>query len=207
VLTGSEDMTAKLWDAVTHRSLGVTVGHHGTVYAVAFRPPDGRAILTGSGDHTARLWDAATGEPLGEPFPHPARVLAVAFSPDGETVATGCGDGLARLWDVKTRHPLGLPIRHRGPVRAVSFCPSPREAGANQRGRWLLLTGSEDMTARLCEVPAPLEESPEDIVRALQVASGMTLDEHGLAESLEPEAWNSLRRQGGLPTPTRIGSP
>ncbi len=195
VLTGSEDMTAKLWDAVTHRPLGVTLQHHGTVYAVAFRPPDGRMILTGSGDRTARLWDATTGHPLGEPFQHPARVLAVAFSPDGQMFATGCGDGLARLWDVKTGHPLGLPVKHRGPVRAVAFGPSPREPGAEERGRWLLLTGSEDMTAQLREVPAPLEESPEDILRSLQVTTGITLEEHGLVESLEPELWRRLRRE------------
>jgi WD40 repeat protein/predicted Ser/Thr protein kinase len=195
VLTGSEDMTAKLWDAVTHRPLGVSMQHHGTVYAVAFRPPDGRMILTGSGDRTARLWDAATGHPLGEPFQHPARVLAVAFSPDGRTIATGCGDGLARLWDVGTGHPLGRPIKHRGSVRAVAFGPSPPEPGADEPGRWLLLTGGEDMTARLHEVPEPLEESPEAILRALQVANGMTLDAHGMVESLEPEVWKRLRRE------------
>jgi WD40 repeat protein len=195
VLTGSEDMTAKLWDAVTHRSLGVTVHHHGTVYAVAFCPPDGRMILTGSGDRTARLWDTATGRPLGEPVQHPARVLAVAFSPDGRMFATGCGDGLARLWDVKTGHPLGIPIKHRGPVRAVALGPSPREPGSDEQERWVLLTGSEDMTARLGAVAAPLEESPEDILRGLQETSGMTLEENGMVESLEPERWKSLRRE------------
>ncbi len=199
VLTGSEDMTAKLWDAVTHRALGVTLQHHGTVYSVAFRPPDGRVILTGSADRTARLWDAATGHPIGEPFQHPARVLAVAFSPDGRTFATGCGDGLARLWDVSTGHPLGLPHRHRGPVRAVAFGPSPRDPASDERGEWLLLTGSEDMTARLSAVPAPLDESPEDILASLQIISGMTIDEQGMAVALAPEPWKRLRRESATP--------
>ncbi len=190
VLTGSEDMTAKLWDAVTHRALGATLRHHGTVYAVAFRPPDGRVILTGSGDRTARLWDAATGHPLGEPFQHPARVLAVAFSPDGRTAATGCGDGLARLWDADTGHPLGLPVRHRGPVRAVAFGPSPRYPDADEPGRQLQLTGSEDMTARLREVPAPLEESPEEILRSLQVTNGMG--------ALDGQRYGGVAGPGGL---------
>jgi WD40 repeat protein len=187
VLTGSEDMTARLWDARTHRALGVTLEHQGTVYAVAIRPPDGRVILTASGDRTARLWDATTGRPIGEPFHHPARVLAVAFSPDGRIFATGCGDGLARLWDADTGHPLGLPVRHRGPVRAVALGPGLKPPHG------LLLTGSEDMTARLCTVPTPLDGSPEAILRSLQLISGMTLDDQGAAQPLSPEKWGRLR--------------
>ena len=192
VLTGSEDMTAKMWDARTHRALDVTLHHHGTVYAVAFRPPDGRVILTGSGDRTARLWDAATGRPLGEPFQHPARVLAVAFSPDGRLFATGCGDGMARLWDADSGHPLALTVRHHGPVRAVALGPNPRAAAAGNPGSWLLLTGSEDMTARLWEVPNPLDESPERILTSLQLINAMALDEQGTAEALAPERWERL---------------
>jgi len=61
------------------------------------------------------------------------------------------------------------------------------------------------MTARLRAVPAPLKESPEDILRSLQVTSGMKLEEHGLVESLEPELWNRLRRETARPSgPERV---
>ena len=66
VLTGSDDRTARLWDAATGRPLGLTLTHQGEVVAVAFSP-DGKTVLTGSMDKTARLWDAATGRPLGLP--------------------------------------------------------------------------------------------------------------------------------------------
>ena len=48
------------------------------------------------------------------------------------------------------------------------------------------------MTARLWEVPAPLDESPEGILTSLQVTNGMTLDEQGMAEALAPERWKRL---------------
>ena len=194
VLTGSEDMTARLWDAATHRPLAVTLMHQGTVYAVAFRPPDGQMILTGSDDRTARLWQTSTGDPVGKPLLHPARVLAVAFSPDGRIIATGCGDGAARLWDTATGHPIGRPLLHRGPVRAVAFGPSPRDS-APEAERWILVTGSEDMTARVWEIPPPLADSPERIMLSLQVASGMVLDTQAVADSLTPAAWRQLRRE------------
>jgi WD40 repeat protein len=195
VLTGSEDTTARLWDAVTHRPLGPPFQHQGTVYAVAFRPPDGRVALTGSGDQTARLWDVATGRPLGEPFRHPSRVLAVGFSPDGLVFATGCGDGLARLWDATTGHPLGTPVRHGGPVRAVAFGPAGSDPDSPGGRHWTLLTGSEDRTARLTDVPGPSAGPPDDILLATRLECGMSLGDEGTAESLTPGQWKILKNQ------------
>ncbi len=194
VLTGSEDMTARLWDAATHRPTGVSLTHQGSVYSVAFRPPDGQLIATGSDDRTARLWEAETGRPVGRPLRHPARVLAVTFSPDGRIVATGCGDGAARLWDTATGHPIGRPLPHRGPVRAVAF--DPRTGGSpDQRGGLTLVTGSEDMTARVWAIPPSLDGSPEQILNRLQAAIGMRLDPHGVPDSLTLAAWQRVRRK------------
>ena len=56
VLTGSEDNTARLWDAQTGQELRRFAGHTEAVYGVAFAP-NGRQIATASADGTARLWD------------------------------------------------------------------------------------------------------------------------------------------------------
>ena len=193
VLTGSEDMTARLWDAVTHQPQGTPLMHEGTVYAVAFQPPGGKIVLTGSGDRTARLWETGTGRPVGEPLQHSARVLAVAFSPDGRLIATGCGDGTVHFWDAVTGHPIGFPLRHHGPVRAVAFGHNPQDSTADEQ-RSILVTASEDKTARIWNVPAPSTESAERIMLSLQVANGLELDSQGIARSLEPAAWRRLGR-------------
>jgi len=138
VLTGSDDKTARLWDARTGKPLGQPLQHQGIVQAVAFSP-DGRAVLTGSQDNTARLWDARTGKPLGPPLQHQGWVRAVAFSPDGWALLTGSDDNTARLWDARTGKPLGPPLQHQGIVQAVAFSPDGRA----------VLTGSMDSTARL----------------------------------------------------------
>ena len=194
VMTGSADMTARLWDAATHRPTGVTLTHQGRVYGVAFRPTDGKMIVTASGDRTARLWETATGRPVGQPLLHSARVLAATFSPDGRFVATGCGDGSARLWDAVTGYSIGRPLGHRAPVRAVAFDRSPSAASA-QPGCLILVTGSEDMTARVWEISAAQDGSPAQIVGRIQMATGMALDSHGVPDSLTLAAWSNLRRQ------------
>ncbi len=153
VLTGSQDKTARLWDARTGKPLGEPMKLDDAVAHGAYNPdpmklddavahmvysPDGATVLTVS-RNTARLWDARTGNLLGEPMKHGTSVLAVAYSPDGTTVLTGSWDGAARLWDAHTGKPLAEPMKHNGEVPAVAFSPD----GTT------VLTGSFDGTARL----------------------------------------------------------
>ncbi|HOE12603.1 MAG TPA: hypothetical protein PLQ35_17085, partial [bacterium] len=56
VLTGSDDYTAKLWDAGTGAVIRTFSGHTDYVNSVAFSP-DGTKVLTGIDDGTARIWD------------------------------------------------------------------------------------------------------------------------------------------------------
>jgi serine/threonine protein kinase len=101
LLTGSDDKTARLWNATDGTPIGPPLQHHDAVRAVAFSP-DGKSVLTGSADKTARLWNATDGTPMGTPLRHQHIVYAVAFSPDGKTVLTGSHDNTARLWHAPT---------------------------------------------------------------------------------------------------------
>ena len=138
VLTGSDDNTARLWDAATGNPVATLAGHKARVSAVAFSP-DGKRVLTGSSDNTARLWDAATGNAVATLAGHTGSVSAVAFSPDGKRVLTGSGDTTARLWDAATGNAVATLAGHTGSVSAVAFSPDGKR----------VLTGSDDNTARL----------------------------------------------------------
>jgi WD40 repeat protein len=140
VVTGSEDKTARLWEAATGNEVSRLVGHTLGVDAVAFSP-DGRLVLTGSGDKTARLWEADTGKEVRTFRGHEGDVYSVAFSPDGRLVLTGSDDKAARLWEAATGKEIRCFRGHKYGVHAVGFSPD---------GRWVL-TGSADRTARLWE--------------------------------------------------------
>src|SRR5262249_51786708 len=94
IVTGSQDMTAKVWDARTGTPLLTLKGHTRTVTSVAFSP-DGTRIVTGSQDMTAKVWDARTGTPLLELKGHTSTVRSGAFSPDGTRIEDGRRGGRA----------------------------------------------------------------------------------------------------------------
>ena len=146
VLTGSEDNTARLWNAATGTPLGEPLRHDRDVRVVTFSP-DGQTVFTGSDDKTARLWKTATGAPPREPLLHDGSVTAATFSPNRQTVLTGSEDKTARLWNAATGTPLGEPLWHDGCVGAVTFSPD------GQRICYFMKTPTPNRTNKI-RVPA-----------------------------------------------------
>ena len=121
-LTGSNDGTAKLWDASNGSLLRTFSGHTLYVSSVVFSP-DGTNVLTGSGDRTAKLWDASNGSLLRTFSGHTLYVTSVAFSPDGTKVLTGSYDKTAKLWNASDGTLLRTFSGHTGSVYSVAFSP------------------------------------------------------------------------------------
>ncbi|MGI6458328.1 MAG: WD40 repeat domain-containing protein [bacterium] len=133
ILSGSDDNTAKLWDALSGEVLMTFSGHADWVKSVAFSP-DENTVLTGSDDGTARLWDIHTGEELVVFTGHQHFVESVAFSPDGKKILTGSSDATAKLWDAETGQEILTFSGHESAVMSVAFSPD----GS------IVLTGSQD---------------------------------------------------------------
>jgi hypothetical protein len=59
-VTGSYDLTAKVWEAASGRELLTLRGAYDTRGGISIGfSPDGQKLLTGSEDHTAKVWEAA----------------------------------------------------------------------------------------------------------------------------------------------------
>jgi hypothetical protein len=61
VVTGSDDNTARLWDAESGAEIAVLNAHTDWVRAASFSP-DGKRVVTGSDDNTARIFDVSSSE-------------------------------------------------------------------------------------------------------------------------------------------------
>jgi len=60
-LSGSRDVTLKLWNLATGKLLRTFEANSDAVMSVAFSP-DGRTVLSGSYDGKLKLWDATAGK-------------------------------------------------------------------------------------------------------------------------------------------------
>lgn len=86
-MSGLDDKTVQLWDAITGAPLQTLKGHSSGVSLVAFSP-DSKQVVSGLDDKTVRLWDAITGAPLQTLKGYLSEVSLVAFSPNGKAVNT-----------------------------------------------------------------------------------------------------------------------
>jgi WD40 repeat protein len=101
IVSGSDDHTVRVWDAVSGAILHTLEGHTDWVRSVDFSP-NGLRIVSGSGDHTVRVWDAVSGGILHILEGHTGLVRSVTFSPDGLRIVSGSDDHTARIWDAET---------------------------------------------------------------------------------------------------------
>jgi WD40 repeat protein len=146
VVSGSEDITLRLWDVGSGREVKTIKGHTNSVTSIAYSP-DGKTLISGSSDNTLRLWDVTTGLEVKTFNGHKNSVTSVAYSPDGKTLISGSSDKTLRLWDVTT----GLEVKtfngHTNTVMSVAFSPDGKT----------VVSGSSDKTLRRWDVTTGLE--------------------------------------------------
>jgi WD40 repeat protein/serine/threonine protein kinase len=187
IVTGSEDHTARLWDAQSGKPLGGPLQHQGPVVCVAFTP-DSKTVMTGSEDKANRFWDSRTGQAVSPPLGPQGEVITSGFSspPGPERMQVGlqnlpdirrdirawaynrqgpCNfltyhwDSTVRLWsDGNQPLALGPPLRHPDEIRCVAISPDGKR----------VVTGSADGTARLWEVKKA--EAPVSVSRGFPTA-------------------------------------
>ncbi|KAF5382390.1 hypothetical protein D9757_009799 [Collybiopsis confluens] len=61
IVSGSDDMTVCIWDAIAGKQLAQFGGHSDEVTSAAFSP-DGSKIVSGSDDKSVHIWDVVAGQ-------------------------------------------------------------------------------------------------------------------------------------------------
>jgi WD40 repeat protein len=96
--SGSDDCTARIWNAATGDIEFILKKHTDCVWNVEWAP-DGRSLATGGDDGLICLWDASAGTLAKVLGSHEQAVRTLAWSPSGRTLASGALDSAVRIWD------------------------------------------------------------------------------------------------------------
>jgi len=101
IVSGSDDMTIKLWDMSTGKLIRSCSGHTDKVNDAIFSSDD-RYIISCSDDHSVKLWDVMTGKEIRSFAGHTGPVKAVDISSDNRYIVSGGMEDTIRLWDLST---------------------------------------------------------------------------------------------------------
>ncbi|TYJ54365.1 hypothetical protein B9479_004953 [Cryptococcus floricola] len=95
-VSGSYDMSVRVWDIVTGTSLHLLNGHESKVYSIVYDPYRKRCA-SGSMDNTVKVWDVVSGECLHTLQGHTSLVGLLGLSPN--YLVSAAADSSLRIWD------------------------------------------------------------------------------------------------------------
>ncbi|XP_073845418.1 protein qui-1 isoform X1 [Musca autumnalis] len=101
IITGSRDMSLKVWQATGGKLAQVLVGHSDAVTCVAVSVTNKTQVTSGSKDTNLIIWDLHTGDEIHTLAGHLAPVIGVKVSADGSTAVSGSDDKTLIVWETK----------------------------------------------------------------------------------------------------------
>ncbi len=107
VATGSDDFTARIWNARTGAPISPPLRQGSRVDLLRFSPDGSVLLSTGPGAPAAILWRANASGDRAATLPSDGAIVDASFRPDGLRVATIDAEGRARIWDPRTGAPVG----------------------------------------------------------------------------------------------------
>ena len=143
VATGSQDKTAKLWDASNLSLVGVFRGHKRGIWSVRFSPVD-QILLTNAADCCIKLWSLTDMTCLKTLEGHESSVLRVEFISNGMQLISAGADGLLKLWSIKSSECIQTLDKHE--ARIWALCVSNDEDVIYSGGSDSMLLKWKDVT-------------------------------------------------------------
>ncbi|XP_013390032.1 transducin beta-like protein 3 isoform X3 [Lingula anatina] len=131
--TGSQDRTAKVWNASSLSLLGVCRGHRRGIWCVQFSPVD-QCLATSSSDGTIKIWSLSDFTCVKTFEGHDTSVLKVIFLTRGMQLMSSGSDGLLKLWNIKNNECIKTLDEHTEKAWALT---------ANKKGD-IIVSGAAD---------------------------------------------------------------
>ncbi|XP_065201622.1 protein qui-1 isoform X2 [Planococcus citri] len=112
VITGSKDMSLKVWQVNGGKLAQVLVGHTDQVTCVSVAVTKKSIVVSGSWDTNLIIWDIDTGSDLHLLSGHLGHVTCVKLAGDGSLAVSGSDDKRVIVWDCERGVPLSTILLH-----------------------------------------------------------------------------------------------
>ena len=190
-VTSSFSDTVRVWDIETLEP--VWTSEKGNAYLAAAFHPGGDLIAVcnaGNSDWTlgeVEVWNWRTGKQAFEPLQCEGQIYGTAlqFSADGRFLAGGTVDGLLSLWETTTGKRILRTEQHQKRLWHIDFSSDSRR----------LLTGSEDGTATIIDLPPVHDPIPTWLANLAEVVAGQRISETGAIEKVDDGELVAIQQQ------------
>lgn len=154
LLSASDDMKVKLWDAeYNYESIRTYQGHLHYVMQVKLNPNDTTQFATASLDRTIKFWSLEDSDPVFTLEGHEQGINDIDFlHGDDNLLVSGSDDRTVKVWNYQTRQLLHSFSGHTGNVTAVLFHTSN-----------IIASTSEDCSVRFWNYIATTDNSSKSV--------------------------------------------
>ncbi|XP_061836567.1 F-box/WD repeat-containing protein 2 [Nerophis lumbriciformis] len=136
--TGSDDLSAKLWDVRTGQCIYGIQTH--TCATVKF---DEQKLVTGSFDNTVACWEWSTGAKIQQFRGHTGAVFSVDYNDELDMLVSGSADFTVKVWALAAGACLNTLTGHTEWVTKVILQKSEVESMVHSPGDYILLSADK----------------------------------------------------------------
>ncbi|XP_061116890.1 F-box/WD repeat-containing protein 2 [Conger conger] len=136
--TGSDDLSAKLWDVCTGQCIYGIQTH--TCAAVKF---DEQKLVTGSFDNTIACWEWSSGAKIQHFRGHTGAVFSIDYNDELDTLVSGSADFSVKVWSLSAGACLNTLTGHTEWVTKVVLQKSQVESVMHSPGDYILLSADK----------------------------------------------------------------
>jgi polyadenylation factor subunit 2 len=121
-VSGSDDVTLKIWDFATWKEERTLSGHGWDVKDAQWHPYNS-LIVSGSKDNLIKMWDSKSGRCITTIHGHKNTVTVTKWNKNGNWFMSGGRDQMLKLWDIRTMKEFQSFKGHKREVTAMAWHP------------------------------------------------------------------------------------
>uniref|UniRef100_T1K9I8 Anaphase-promoting complex subunit 4-like WD40 domain-containing protein n=1 Tax=Tetranychus urticae TaxID=32264 RepID=T1K9I8_TETUR len=163
IITGSQDMSLKVWEVSTGKLTQVLVGHEEPISCVSSAPMVQSMVVSGSQDCNLIVWDTTTGNVTFTLTGHTATILSVQLSIDGRVAVSASEDNTIMAWNaLETGQRIALVDIHHT-ISSIGLSLSLNQIVVQLKNNNLLpIIKFHNNPAKTLDLPPPGTPSNED---------------------------------------------